>query len=86
MTAAWDVFQWAMFSLGCGSVLAVLLTCARLACTGRRDRRQQAPAPAPVTRPEPVIGDALPRPLKHTRRTPTAAEIERIVNGGEGRG
>jgi hypothetical protein len=72
-----------MFSLGCGSVLAVLLTAAWVALAGRSLRQEQPPAP--VTQPEPVIDDALPRLLKHTGRTPTAAEIERIVNGGEGK-
>jgi hypothetical protein len=84
MTAAWDVFQWAMFSLGCGSVLAVLLTAAWVALDGRSFRRERPQAP--VAQPEPVIDDALPRLLKQVGRTPTAAEIERIVNGGEQRG
>jgi hypothetical protein len=84
VSAAWDVFQWAMFSLGCGSVLVVLLTAAWVALDGRSSRRERPQAP--VTQPEPVIDDALPRLLRHAGRTPTAAEIERIVNGGEGRG
>jgi hypothetical protein len=77
-----------MFSLGCGSVLVVLLGGAWTALVGRplRQERPQALAAAPVAQPEPVIDDALPRLLRHAGRTPTAAEIERIVNGGEHRG
>jgi hypothetical protein len=45
MTAAWDVFQWAMFSLGCGSVLAVIITAAWLILAGPRLSRRQAPQP-----------------------------------------
>jgi hypothetical protein len=77
-----------MFSLGCGSVLAVLLTAAWVALDGRSLRRErpQALAPAPVAQPEPVIDDALPRLLRHAEPADKiGAEIEQwLKEGGRG--
>jgi hypothetical protein len=73
-----------MFSLGCGSVLTVLLGGAWTALDGRSLRRERPQAP--VAQPEPVIDDALPRLLRHAEPADKiGAEIEQwLKEGGRG--